>query len=168
MSYLYAIGDCVVYGTNGVCVIDDVRKLDYAGRNDFYILKPISNKNSTYYVPVDCDDIDLRLRRTLSKQEIDLIIKSVKDEDTLWIDDKKKRNETFRQILKSNDQQKLLRLAGCIYQKKNELEADGKRLSSADETALQMAENAVNGEFGFVLGIEENSVGEYIRKVMGI
>ena len=168
MSYFYAIGDCVVYGTNGVCLIEDIRKLDYAGKNDFYILKPIGNKNSTFCVPADCEDADPRLRRTLSKDEIDTVIKSVKDENELWIDDRKKRSESFRQILKSNNQQELLRLAGCIYQKREELTADGKRLSSADEIALQSAQNAVNGEFAFVLGIDEDSVGEYIRKVMGI
>lgn len=168
MSNLYAIGDYVVYGINGVCLVEDIRKLDYAGKNDFYILKPINNKNSTFYLPTDCDDIDSRLRKLHSKKEIDGIIKSVKDEEELWIEDKKKRNESFKQMLKRNNQQELLRLVGCIYQKRKQLNDAGKKLPSADEIIMQQAENSVNGEFAFVLGIDESQVGEYIRKVMGI
>lgn len=60
----FQIGDVVIYGTNGVCVIKDCGKLDMSCANQdtlYYTIEPYYNNNgSTFYTPIDNDKVILR------------------------------------------------------------------------------------------------------------
>ena len=49
-----------------------------------------------------------------------------------------------------------------IYLEKQRREAAGKRLNSTDERTMRAAEDMINGEFSFVLGIKPEEVPEFI------
>lgn len=171
MPERFSKGDYIRYSSNGVCLVEDIRKLDYAGKNntdDFYILVPVNNRSSTIYVPVNNAELTSRMRRILSKEEIDRIIESVKLGEVTWIDDRKMRSESFKAILKRCDSLELMRLVSCIYLKKQDLIAKGKKLSAADDNILTQAESMVEDEFSFVLNLDGIQVGRYIRNKLGI
>ena len=160
----YKKGDYVHYATSGICFIEDISKLDYSGSDtEFYILKPIAEKSSTVYVPVENSEMTSKMRRALSKSEIDEIIFHSPDKTIEWQRDRKFRGSIFKEIIKTGECEELLRMISCILREKLRLEEEGKKLSSADESFLKTAEGLIDNEFSFALDIDENGVGGYIR-----
>lgn len=56
----------------------------------------------------------------------------------------------------------------CVYQKKQEVTAAGKKLSGSDQTILRRAEELIENELAFVLHLSGHQVGGYIRQKLGI
>ena len=168
----YIKGEYVKYANNGVCLIDDICVPDFdksSEDNFYYVLKPLSEKSTVIFVPVKNSALLSKMRKLLTKQEIDEKISSIEVKEEIWIDDRKKRTERFNNILKSNDTLELLRMVGCIYMKKQELAENkiSKKLSFSDIDLLERAEKMIDDEFSFVLNIDANAVGEYIRRKLG-
>ena len=160
-------GDLVVYSTNGVCVLEDIREMNLGGDTHmYYILRPKSNGGSTVFIPCDNEVLTAKLRYVLTKDEIDEILRGVKKHDIDWIADRRARGESFREIMVGGVRGEMLSMIRCLYQRRRELAEQSKRLSSTDEGFLKTAEKLVSEELGFALGIPASDVGDYIRSVV--
>ena len=162
----YIKGDIVVYGTNGICKIDDVQKMTFPMETEehtYYVLKPIGSRTSTLFIPDHKEELVSKMRYVLKKEEIDDILSGANGKDIEWIDDKNARNNCFRQILKDGKPEDFLSLIRCIFERKAFLAEKGKRLTAADDGILTSAEKLVREEFAYTLGIGEDEVAEYIR-----
>lgn len=158
-------GEFVVYTKNGVCLIDDVKLMDFAGEKSlYYILKPLSSSGSTLYVPVENEKLVSKLRPVMSKAQIDALLTDAKNYKAEWNDAKSERVELFNSVLASGDSGKLLHLIMCIYLKKQEKESIGKHLCSTDESILRTAEELIQEEFAFSLNCSHDEVNSYIQK----
>lgn len=158
--------DYIVYDNAGVCLIEDItaKKFDYWGSERLcYVLRPISSSSSMVFVPVDNEKLTKKMRRIMSKEEIDTILDNVRTRCIIWENDRRRRMEHFKEILSAKNQQDMLLLASCIYAKKKELSAIGKKLSSSDEMILKETERFVNEEFAFSLKLSTGQVAEYIQ-----
>ena len=166
----YQKGEHVQYGVSGVCLIEDIRRdtLSKKSAGEYYVLKPVGERGSTILVPTDSETLVGRMSRLPGREELDALITSTRNESLSWIDDRKVRGTEFQQVVKRCDLRELLCLVGCIYRRKRELLAAGKKLAAADETILRRAEGLIENEMGFVLGLEGSQVGEYIREKLGI
>ena len=158
--------DYIVYDNAGVCLIEDItaKKFDYWDSERLcYVLRPISSSSSMVFVPVDNEKLTKKMRRIMSKEEIDTILDNVRTRCIIWENDRRRRMEHFKEILSAKNQQDMLLLASCIYSKKKELSAIGKKLSSSDEMILKETERFVNEEFAFSLKLSTGQVAEYIQ-----
>lgn len=155
----------VRYGANGVCRIEDVRPIPEINKqSSFYVLKPLADQKSVYYIPTDSKALTSKLRPPLTRDEIDAAIDSVKDEPLTWIEDRSVRLDTCRAALRENDTRQTLLVVGMLYQHKQQLAADSKKLSASDEAALKEAQTLIENEFSFVLGLTKDEIEPYIRK----
>jgi RNA polymerase-interacting CarD/CdnL/TRCF family regulator len=165
----YNIGDYVVYDIFGICKIVNIEKLTFTKgtpKTDYYVLSPLNSNISTYYVPTDVNFIKHKLRLPLSKNEIHQLLTDSKNIIINWIDKRQERNDCSNRILSSGITPELISLIVCFYNKKQELISNGKKFSATDENILSLAEKAVKEEFAFSLGINTDSVGEYIYNFM--
>ena len=49
---MFCVGQTVLYGSNGVCMVDDVtEKRIGKTKMQYYVLKPLCNNTSTLFVP---------------------------------------------------------------------------------------------------------------------
>lgn len=161
----------VAYGSNGVCWIEDIRSMSFSAHKEaslYYILHPVSNSNETIFVPSQSEKLVGRMRPVLCKKEIDDLLHGAKQAVLSWVDDKNSRAVLFRKILSGGDQGELVRLTHCLYLKRQEKTADGKRLAASDETVLRSAEKLVEAEFAFALRIPPVQVSDYIRTQLEI
>lgn len=130
----------------------------------YYKLKPISDENSTYYIPVAA--AEEKLRRLLKKDEvlalIDSMPRSAEDDDAVWSENRRERKERYTQILRGDDQKALIGLISSLYFRKQDQESRGRRFSTMDESAMKSAENLMLQEFGVVLGLEPEQVRGFI------
>ena len=171
MTNDYAVNDYVRYATNGVCKIDAVKTMDASGSREpelYYVLTPVGNPSATLYVPAENELLTAKISHVLSKDDLDALIVSSAETMLDWPEDRKARNEFFRDILRRCDQRELLKLVSCIYLKKCELAAADGKLSATDEGVLKQAEKLIQNDFAFVLGIDENEVGAYIRTLLEV
>ncbi|MBR4072213.1 MAG: transcriptional regulator [Clostridia bacterium] len=162
----YIKGDFVVYGTNGICKIDDVQKMTFPMETEehtYYVLKPISNRTSTLFVPDNREELVSKMRYILKREEIDAILCAPQDKEIKWIDDKNERANEFKRILKDGNTDELLYLIRCLYERKKQLTDNGKKLTITDDNVLTSAEKLVREEFAFALNIEEEKVADYIK-----
>lgn len=164
-------GEYVVYGTNGICLIEDIKMMKFAldtEKSNYYILKPASNGASTIYVPMGNANLVGKMRPIMTKEEIDSLLLGMRDKEIEWEKDRRYRAETFHEILVKGVTQKLLLMIRCIYLKKIELMPLGKKLPTTDENTLKSAEKLVEEEFAYALQISRVDVGRYIRKLLNV
>lgn len=170
-SSRFAKGEYVVYGTNGICLIEDIRLMKFAldtEKSDYYILKPASNDASTIYVPMKNEKLVGKMRSIMTKDEIDSLLLGMRDKEIQWEKDRRYRSEIFHEILVKGVTQKLLLMIRCIYMKKRELLPLGKKLPTTDENTLKAAEKLVEEEFAYSLEIPRTDVGKYIRRLLDV
>ena len=166
-----AKGEYVVYGTNGICLVEDIKMMRFAldaEKDPYCILKPASNGSSTIYVPLNNEKLMGKLRPIMTKEEIDSLLLGMRDKEISWDSDRRNRTERFHDILINGVTQKLLLMIRCIYMKKRELITAGKNLSATDENTLKSAEKLVEEEFSYALGISADDVTAYIRKLLEV
>lgn len=158
----------VVYGVHGICevegIINQKFNSDSLARN-YYVLRPVFEKASKIYVPVNSSIIAERMRPVLSQKEIDEIILSTLDEKIEWISDYKKRSEQFHRILSHRNEKEILQMISCLYLHSKESE---KGLTSSNADMLKAAQNLIEQEFAFSLNIKPEEVGKYIQMKLGL
>lgn len=165
------IGEYVVYGTNGVCMVEDIKMMRFAldtEKNPYCILKPAGNESSTIYVPLNNEKLMSKVRPVMTKEEIDSLLLGMRDKEIVWDGDRRNRTERFHDILLNGVTQKLLLMIRCIYMKKQELMSVGKSLSTTDDNTLKSAEKLVEEEFSHALDIPRDDVSGYIRSLLEI
>lgn len=162
---MYNINDTVVYGSNGVCVITAIEERDFSGENiEYYILQSVSSFRSTFYVPTANSVLTNKLKKIYSRNEIDSLISTMSEKNSLWIDDAVKRKEVYRKIIEDGNRNELLCMIKTLYEKNTELVQQHKKLYSTDEKFLKAAENILYDEFAYSLNISRDEVPEYIKK----
>ena len=171
MTTNFQKSEYIVYDNAGVCLIENIgtMKFEYWDTERLcYILRPIGNRTSVVYVPVDNEKLTKKMRYIMSKDEINATLDNARSLSLECPEDRRQRAEQFRTILSEKKQQDMLLLASCIYTKKQELMANGKKLSSSDEMILRETERFVNEEFAFSLELSPSQVSEYIQKRLGL
>lgn len=158
---MFRKGDYINYGGHGVCRIADIRRMDFGngkGEQEYYVIEPIASGSATIYLPSGNPNVQTRMRPVLSREEIDAIILSVKNDEMPWVLDRKLRLAEFQQILSKRDTRQLLLLASCLHKRLTE-----KGLPISELDILHRVEGMIEQEFSFALNISKRSIGQYIR-----
>ncbi|MBR6755814.1 MAG: hypothetical protein IKM15_02570 [Peptococcaceae bacterium] len=142
---MYHIGEKVVYGSEGACLIEAIEERDYGQEcKEYYKLIPIYHQQSTIYVPVQ-NEQKVRLRKLMSKTFFEEIIEQTLTTPTTWIDDNKRRQQQTLETLKSGDIAMILVLIKNMLSHQQE-----KMLNSRDKEMLQKAQRLVFSEMAAV------------------
>lgn len=160
---MFETGEVVVYEGAGVCVIEEIRSEKFNKESRlYYVLKPVKEKSTTIYFPVDGDRS--KLCDVLSEKEVKELLDS--DYTVLeWIPDDLARKECFDEILKGKDRFRMLSMLYLMQKVKNEKAQNGKRLRAADEKAFNEVKALILGEISYVINVsEEELLDSIIRK----
>jgi len=161
---MFQIGQTVLYGMEGVCTIEERKKMKVGHtRASYYVLRPVFRPHSTIFVPEDNAHLLSKMRPVLSKEEILQILQEAPLEELVWIEDANERKLEYQKILIGGERLWLLRLIRTLYLRREQLQRGGKHLRTGDEQMLRDAEKLLNDEFALVLNIAQHEVPEYIR-----
>ena len=100
---MFAIGDYVISGSNGICLVQDITTLNISGvdkNRKYYLLKPVFASGSTVYVPLDT--ADTTMRKALSKEEALSVIKSIPQIPFIPLADEKTLERTYKEYIRQN------------------------------------------------------------------
>lgn len=165
---VFRIGDTVMHPSEGVCSIEELRRMNLSGaQRTYYILKPATEKSSsTVYLPVVHGNTILR--RLLSKSEILAMIHRSREYASLWLDDSKQRKEAFTRILSEGDYAKIIRMMQEIHEERQRRMLVGKKACAADEAILAEAERLLHQEFSYVLHMTLEETAEFVCRELGV
>jgi CarD family transcriptional regulator len=161
----YKVNDIVIYSAHGVCRVAEIAEKSTGGKIiAYYVLKPLCDGKLTILVPVDSESLTAKMRRLLSAGEICALIQTMPDENTIWIEDEKRRRARYKEILAGGDRAELVRLIKTLYLRQQELQKKGKRLYLADGYVMRDAEKMLYEEFAHVLQIGTEQVIPFIME----
>lgn len=162
---MFELNDVVLYGTQGVCKVEEICDKKIGGIIiQYYVLRPVSGTNITCYVPVKNEKLVAKMRPVLSRDQVENIIDSTSDIDTIWIPDDNARKAAYQQIIYDGDRTQLVALMKTLYIHQHNQVEQGKRLHFADEQLFKEAQKLICDEFGFALNISPQQVVDYIKE----
>lgn len=166
---MYKIDETVLYGVNGICTITDIeeKKINKEIKK-YYVLKPVYNKASTLFVPVDNELLVAKMKKILSKKEIMNLVDSINEEDLIWIDNEQERNRTYNEILKSGDRKEIMKMLRSLHHHRLMLKDTGRKFHVADEKIMRAAEGLLHEEFAYVLDIKKENVTDFIVEHLAV
>lgn len=160
---MFETGDYIIYGSNGVCRVEEVGTLNISGipkDRKYYTLQPMYSKGSKVFTPVDNDKVVMR--PILTETEAKKIIDGIRETEELWIEDISKRENVYKESMKKCDCLEWIKIIKTLYTKRKERLAEGKKVTAGDEKYLRLAEDNLYGELAISLNIERTEVEGYI------
>lgn len=160
---MFEKGELIICGGHGVCRVIDITdnpidRLDK--KRKYYLLEPVFEKTSTIYTPVDNEKIIMR--RIMNKEEAEKLIAHIKEIDVMWVQEEKRREQTYKDALRTYDSRSLMQIIKTLYQRKNMRINEGKKVLSSDEQYLRKAEELLYSEMSLALSIPKDQVSAYI------
>ena len=160
---MFKVNDVVVYSTQGVCEIIgiDEKKIDGMIKK-YFVLKPKDDRGATFYVPTWNETAWSKMRRVMTKDEVNALIDSMPKKIPTWIENENQRKETYKHILTSGDQAAIISMIQALFIRKQEREVQGKRLHMSDEHFMKEAEQLLYNEWQYVLNVDKAGLVAYI------
>lgn len=161
---MFQVGDLIVYGNTGVCRVEKIGAPELSGVPkgiDYYTLSPYYSQKSRIFTP--CDNDKVVMRPVISKREARKIVKEIPSIGLLIITDEKKREEKYKETMRSCDCREFVSIIKTIYARKQERIAEGKKVTASDEKYFQLAEEKLYGELAVALDMERQKVKEYVK-----
>ena len=167
----FEVGQYVVYGTNGICIVDSIELMSFTPgqpKEMYYVLRQHKHSETRFFVPFKNEELLSKMREPMRREDIEDILMGLSSDDVKWVSDRRARGDYFKSILNEGVSGRLLSMIICIYEKKRELARQGKKLSVTDTTTLRSAEKLVEEEFAWALGTDPQEVPAFIRKRLHI
>ena len=164
---MFERGELIMCGGHGVCRVIDItdNPIDRMDKEKkYYVLEPVFEKASTIYTPVNNDKIVMR--RIMNKDEAEKLIEHITEIDTVWIQEEKRREQTYKDAIRTYDSKSLVQIIKTLYQRKKSRINEGKKVLSSDEQYLHKAEELLYSEMSLALAIPKEKVEEYIAEAV--
>lgn len=162
---MYQVGDRIIYGSNGVCVIDEIKMIEVPRTDElkaYYIIKPMYQE-CKISVPVDTK---MFMRSIITADEARALIDSIPQ-----VDAQPYYNTALRQLqdyyekkIGSHDCADLIELTISLYRKKKQVLEQKRKFGAIDERYLKRAEDLLFGELSVALDMPKADVREFVGK----
>ena len=161
---MYQIGDKVIYGMHGVCVVSDLEKRTVDGKQVVYLAQePVGQTGSRFLVPTHNAAAMGKVRAVLSQEALEELLSSDAVKEDAWIRDESQRKQSYRELITSCDRQRLAQMVYSLYRYRTAQTAVGKKLHMCDENFLRDAEKILSGEIASTLEIPSSEALRYLR-----
>lgn len=152
---MFKIGDRIVYGSIGVCSVEDIAPMDRGGK-DYYKLKPCFG-SEVIFAPVDTK---VFMRPALNREEAEKLIRMIPYVESKSCSNKntKAAKDEYEKAFASHNCEALIELIKGVYEKGK----TGKKVGVIDQRYMKKAEDLLHGELALALDITRDKVPEYI------
>lgn len=158
-------GEYVVCGSKGVCTVEDVTTLVMPGvaeNREYYVLKPVYNRNATVYLPLDAGRETMR--GVLSAKEAKSLIRRMEEISPITTANEKALEQEYRDCIRANLCEGWVKILKTTHQRKAMRQEMGRKVTAVDAKYARIAEEGLFGELAIALGIPKDRVREYIEK----
>ena len=158
---MFQPGSLIVYGSTGVCRVEDVgpKKIMKDILKTCYTLTPLYSRE-TITVPVDSP---VFMREVISREQAEQLIDRIPEEEPAAVPgDASAAKTCYEQALLSHSCDDLLRLVRQIYRRTQCARQSRRPPSQTDQRYMKRAEDLLYGELAVALGISREEVVPYI------
>lgn len=160
---MYQVGDKIIYGSNGVCVIEEIKMIEVPHTDEekaYYIIKPVFQE-CRISVPTDTK---IFMRPIISNAEANALIDGIPQVDAqpYYNTALRQLQEYYEKKLSSHSCADLVELTISLYRKREQLLSQKRKFGAIDERYMKRAEELLFGELSVALGIAKNEVRGYI------
>ena len=152
---MYAVGDCVFYGTKGVCRVTEIgpSPFDKTDQRLFYVLKPVltSSGDATIYTPVD--GTAAKMRSLITRERAAALLNAPREIGCLIIRMEKQRRDMYQEAMLSSDPVELMKILNTVRLRRATAAESHKHLPNLDMEYEGRAKRCLLSEFSVVLGI---------------
>ena len=165
---MYQIGDKIIYGSNGVCVIEGIKMIEVPRTDEmkaYYVIKPVFQE-CRISAPVDTG---VYMRTIISPEEAHALLDTIPN-----VEPKPYYNTALRQLqdyyekkLAAHDCAVLIETLLSIYRKREELLAQKRKFGAIDERYMKRAEDLLFGELSVAFSVEKADVRRMVADKLG-
>lgn len=164
---MYQIGDRVVYGIHGVClVVDQEERIIDRKCVSYLVLEPIGQTSSRFLLPIHNQAAMSKLKPMLTPEALETMLASDEVRADGWIPDEGQRKQTYRELIGCGDRVRLMRMVRSIYRHKAAQAAAGKKCHLSDDNFLRDAEKMLVSEVSVVLNMDVDAAKAYLRSYL--
>lgn len=153
------IGECVIYGSHGLCRVDDILVPSFLERGkekEYYQMVSAVDAGSVLYVPVD--GAEDRIRDVIGTDDAESLIDEIVETPFLELPEGKKAEPAIMEVIKRNLTDEMMSLVKSLRRIKAVREAEGKKFAALNEKYLNMAEKLLYTELAFSLKTEKDDI----------
>lgn len=165
---MFEKGDFIVYGSTGICVIEDIATMDFPGTSKerlYYVMLPYRKNGNKIFTPVD--NPKMKLRRVLTREETLALIDEIPEIEQIGIVEEKLREQKYKECIRSCECKNWIRIMKTLQHRNQERISRGKKVTATDERYYKIAEENLYTEFSISLGMTVKEVKEYLSKRLG-
>lgn len=158
---MFQIGDYIVYGSNGICKVEDITHPDIAGIDSdklYYVLIPEKTRDSRLFCPID--NTRVVLRSVITPDEAKTLMDEVPKIAPLEVVSERQRDDSYKKAMKSCDLRQWVQVIKALLIRKEEREASGKKVTVTDERYMKLAEEGLFSELSLVMGEDREGIRE--------
>ncbi len=157
-------GELVVYGSTGVCRVEEIVRLDEPGARrgkSYYLLKPLW-QDGVIYAPVDSGKVPMR--PVMSREEAEELIDRMPGIQAAVCHGNTAQAlaQQYQTAVRDGGHQALIEMMKAIHHKRGQAELKNRRLGLIDERYMKQAERMLYGELAAALNIGFDEVEPYI------
>lgn len=160
---MFDIGDYIVYGQNGICMVADITHPELSGIDKtklYYVLVPTKTRDSKLYCPTDNERIVLR--KIISADEAREIIDETKTIEPMIIQNDRVRDDNYKSALRSCDIRQCIQVLKALLIRKKQRELTGKKVTATDERFMKAVQEEIYNELALATGRDVSDVREQI------
>lgn len=162
-SEMYTIGDKIIYGSSGVCVVEEICTPNFSREErgkKYYKLRPVYG-TEIIYAPVDTKAF---MRPVMTRSEAEQLIARIPEleEYTIKSHSMTALRQEYDECFRDHSCESYVRLAKAIYRKGSH----NKKLGQTDQRYMKRAEDTLYGELAVALDITPAEVPAYINDVL--
>lgn len=163
---MFQRGDLIVYGSTGVCRVDDIGPLKNSvgttEKKDYYTLSPVFS-SGVIYIPANTG---VFMRPVLTKEQAEALIDRIPslEDSTIDLSSLRQLSEHYHAAFESHQCEDLLKLIHALYLKGQNTVKQGRRVGLTEMKYRKHAEELLHGEFSVALGIPYEEVPDYIAR----
>ena len=162
---MYKIGEVIHHANRGLCQVEEITSMK-ASRSEpekqYYKLVPLGSNGSAIFTPVENPKV--KMRRILSKEDAQKLIRDLPSIALLPVDDEKKIEQMCREAMLSIDCRDWIGLIKTLYERRCRRLDAGKKVAASEERYFQSATERLHTELAMAIGIEPDQVIPYIEE----
>ena len=132
----------------------------------YYVLAPMGQAVSRYYVPAENQAALAKLRPLASKEELSELLSSPLRKE-IWIPEENRRKQYYRELVASVDLKSMVDMIRYLRLYRQQQLEQGRKFHQCDDNFLRDAQKILSTEVALVMQMPAEQVKAYLEDVLG-
>ena len=165
---MYQVGDKIIYGNSGVCIIDGIKMVEVTygePEQPYYVIQPVFS-DCKISVPVTTK---VYMRPIITEAEALALIDSIPtiDAQPYFNNALRQLQDYYEKKINTHSCEVLVEMSISLHRKKEQLLAQKRKFGAIDERYMKRAEDLLFGELSVALSIPKHEVRSFITARLG-